>query len=439
MYTASAFTAVSARRTLGGQSFGSTVSYTPQTTIPTTVETPPVRRVVWPQTVRDYVQRCFAAENAIPGITTEEMQAKLKQVINEAAERSALHDVDWPTIPLPQALIQHERAAAFVTQSAKPWRDVNIAELNLHDLRPRTDKINPKKRKSLDLATEDSPTEDASSLTWRTVTSSNVLEDRITHAEPKQSKRSEKRQRKAQEAFTLDVSKSTLELEKRRQRFNIGKSGDVSPVRFETPEGGNGPVVGTCQILEKRYFRLTSAPKPESVRPLGVLEKAFAFIINKWKTEHNYGYTCDQLKSIRQDLTVQRIKNGFTVNVYQRHARIALELKDLGEYNQCQTQLRALYRQNLGGKPNEFLAYRILYFIYTNNRTDMSALLAELTDADRKAPEVQHALEVRSALALGNYHRFFALARDTPNMGSYLIEMFLARERLAALARICKG
>jgi len=42
-------------------------------------------------------------------------------------------------------------------------------------------------------------------------------------------------------------------------------------------------------------------------------------------------------------------------------------------------------------------------------------------------------------LALGNYHKFFRLYLDTLNMGAYLMDKFVGRERLAALAYICKA
>ena len=88
---------------------------------------------------------------------------------------------------------------------------------------------------------------------------------------------------------------------------------------------GDQPLVGRCMNLEKQYFRLTSAPDPDNVRPLHILEQTLELLKNKWREEQNYSYICDQFKSLRQDLTVQHIKNNFTVLVYEIHARIALE------------------------------------------------------------------------------------------------------------------
>ena len=388
----------------------------------------------WPDSVRFYVQRAFATENSVPGISREEVEMKLKEVISNAVESNTLHSVDWANVPLPQHMIldQHSRVAQM--HENPPWGD-GVAPLSLRDTNQTSADIFSKKRKHVEQDSNQRVQEKIPP--WRLATNNhNVFEDRISHPD--------KRQRN--EANVKGSSKSHNEKANRKKRFEDGHSGTLSRQPFapskahiHRPDQDKGPIIGRCQDLEKGYFRLTSDANPDTVRPLQVLEKTLDLLKKKWKKENNYSYICDQFKSLRQDLTVQHIQTDFTVNVYEIHARIALEKGDLGEYNQCQTQLRKLHLQHLGGHPEEFKAYRILYLLHTCNRSGMNDVLADLELEEKKDPAIKHALETRSALALGNYHRFFQLYLDTPNMGAYLIDMFVARERLAALSNMCIG
>lgn len=438
----SAYTSVNARRSFAPPPPPEPVPYpTPSPTMstqpsPVTPNSPNGgKRIDWPPAVRAYVSRCFGGEHAVDGISQEEMQTKLKQIITDAANSNNLLRIDWETLPLPQQMIQSEKKRANTATTAT-WKDVSSQPYPAEALTSLNGNQS-RKRKSSELVT---PETDADSQPpWRKTNYRNVFEDRITYPSPVN-----KRQRT--DHGGKNTSKLKTGLEHRKKRFENGRSGFQSPQNGNSsrddsplPDVDHGPVVGRSQVLEKNYFRLTSAPNPDTVRPLPILQKTLELLKKKWRKENNYVYICDQFKSLRQDLTVQHIKNEFTVNVYEIHARIALEKGDLGEYNQCQTQLRALYAQKLGGHPTEFKAYRILYFIHTCNRTDMNDVLADLTPTDKLEPAVKHALDVRSALALGNYHRFFQLYLETPNMGAYLMDMFVERERLAALASICKS
>ncbi|CAH7685831.1 SAC3/GANP/Nin1/mts3/eIF-3 p25 family-domain-containing protein [Phakopsora pachyrhizi] len=205
------------------------------------------------------------------------------------------------------------------------------------------------------------------------------------------------------------------------------------------PDWDRHTIVGCSQRLEKPYLRLTSEPNPADVRPLEVCKETLKHLKNKWKNEGNYNWICDQFKSLRQDLTVQRIKNEFTVSVYEAHARIALEKADLGEFNQCASQLRQLYKQGLKGKQDEFLAYHILYLIYSRNHSELNEVLPNITDSQRQVPCVKHALDVRFAVSTGNYRRFFNLFCVAPMMAGYLMDRFTERERIRALAIMARA
>ncbi len=126
-------------------------------------------------------------------------------------------------------------------------------------------------------------------------------------------------------------------------------------------------VKGTCTTLEKDYLRLTAPPRAEFVRPFPILQQhlwnlqseyyccnrddgnflqdRMTIPQTKWgisdsgdaenspfrRRQHDYLWFCSQLKAIRQDCTVQRIQCELAVDVYETHARIALQEGDLNE------------------------------------------------------------------------------------------------------------
>eukprot|EP00808_Paulinella_micropora_P010653 g33999.t1 len=242
-------------------------------------------------------------------------------------------------------------------------------------------------------------------------------------------------------------------------------------------------VVGTCTSLEKDYLRLTSAVDPSTVRPPSVLREALKRIQQKWVKESDYAWCCNQLKAIRQDCTVQRLKNTLVVRVYETHARISLEEGDLEEFAQCQTQLQDLYKEGLQGARWEFCAYKILHLCVISlvfkpkrpaSASSDASVKADFDSKDsdpagqiesmasRKAaaggvgfqtfmqemyrdpnarpglddPNIKFALAVRAALVAGNYASFFKLYRQAPNMTGYLLDFVLSTVRDLALEKI---
>lgn len=99
---------------------------------------------------------------------------------------------------------------------------------------------------------------------------------------------------------------------------------------MEGNEGNEGISIstaftGTNQDLEKEYLRLTGVsfilftilliyfnficlkqpPEPAMIRPLNVLKMSLEYVLDKYNKTNDYRYICDQLKAIRQDLTVR--------------------------------------------------------------------------------------------------------------------------------------
>ncbi|PWN49816.1 hypothetical protein IE53DRAFT_331407 [Violaceomyces palustris] len=377
----------------------------------------------WPQSLKDFANRAFSAcTDSNRKLVSDELRALIFQSFQEGT----IHSTDWSKVELKSLSVSKK-------QPIKKRGALSGSPSTLDDLARKE-----KRARRFEKDQEEFLRSENEGL--QSATASTSLAGRLGNASLDSSIGANGR---LDQRRTAARGHSSSSLPSRKGKFSqMTPSPSFAEGEYADPnviDWDEHTVVGTSTKLEKPYLRLTSAPDPKTVRPLSTLQQTLELLKKKWRTEGNYAYICDQFKSMRQDLTVQRIKNEFTVKVYEIHARIALEKGDLGEYNQCQSQLRGLYAYNIPGCTMEFLAYRILYLLHTRNRRDVNALMAELTAGHKAEPAVAHALSVRSALVTGNYHKFFELYNDAPNMNAYVMDHFVERERVNALLVIAKG
>lgn len=214
------------------------------------------------------------------------------------------------------------------------------------------------------------------------------------------------------------------------------------------------PIEGTCEDLEKSFFRLTSAPEPSEVRPRRVVERALERLEGMGDSV-GWHYANDQLKAMRQDLIVQHIRDGLTVRVYEHHARRALDAHAWQEYTNCQQALRHLYSEGIEGNESEFVAYRILWSAATAERAVSTATgvarssqdeaLSDLLAAVRwrargRCPSaVEHAMSVRCAAVDLDVPMFIHLYEEAPNRSGRIMELHLHSLRLRAASALCRS
>ena len=70
---------------------------------------------------------------------------------------------------------------------------------------------------------------------------------------------------------------------------------------------------------------------------------------------------------------------------------------------------------------------------------DLNLYVGQLTAEQKSSPYVQHALAVQRTMSSGNYHGLFDLYLNAPNMGAYIMDHFIDRERVRALMVMTKA
>ncbi|KAI6214645.1 SAC3-GANP domain-containing protein [Aphelenchoides besseyi] len=189
-------------------------------------------------------------------------------------------------------------------------------------------------------------------------------------------------------------------------------------------------IVGTCEQIEKPYFRLTAEADPSQVRPCHILVKSLERVRQRYQETGDYTSANDQLKSIRQDLITQDIRTAFAISAYECHVLLAIKHKDREEFNQSQQQLKVLY-QNLTKSPNRltFTAYRLLYYVYIEGESDATELLFKFKDEIKKSTELELARKVYLAYTTRDYCTVLRLYKNSSSVFRQVMDFFIERER----------
>ncbi|CAJ0942494.1 unnamed protein product, partial [Mesorhabditis belari] len=374
-----------------------------------------------PENVKRYIQRArMAIEQRDEGKLTEYLKKRLHPLINSGAVRM----INWDIEPLP-----HE--VNFEIKST--WTPVS----QLQGFMP--EKSHGRSKRPYAYGSAEKSSENVPHPKKKSQKKPVARGESQSHSADIYKASPQNQKVKKVQKWNLSVSDAKKN--ERALRFAEKSKKTTAPAAIDTgSELRNFLVRGTCQTVEKAFFRLTAAPDPSQVRPLEVLQKALELVKKKYRGGAEYSYLSSQLRSIRQDLTVQRIRNLFTVTVYETHARICLENKDREEFNQCQNQLKALYK-TVDNAPHkdEFTAYRLLYFVYMQNSTDILTLLKETKTAHNGDKCMMYALKVREAWARQYYPRLFKLYCEAPKMCGYIMDMFVERERKIFMNHILKA
>lgn len=364
----------------------------------------------WPPQLKTWVATCLGQ---MTESNREEASQEMKQVIAEAYQSGTLWTTDWVGMQLKSLL-------------PKP-----LPTVNLKRKMPDGSPISKKAKKA------------ASKQTTKTI--SDPFNDQVAlnkRAERFQREHEIEKSKSTKSGNSSSIKASPHHLFNKR---NISRNDSPYDPDYKPEPDPNVwewdtyTIVGTSGEVFKEYLRLTTEPKPDTIRPLAVLRQTLQQLKEKWKAKTPYHWICSQFKSLRQDLTVQRIKNDFTVQVYEIHARMALESNDMVEYYQCQAALMNLYDLGIPGKVEEFTAYRILMLLHGRNRGDLNLYVGQLTPNLKMNGAVRHALSVSRAILTGDYHQLFKLYLDAPNMGAYIMDHFIDRERAKALMVITKA
>lgn len=387
----------------------------------------------WPKSLHDFITRSFkeASNNKFNDNEVAQFKSQLRNLINMAISSNKIMDNDWDKQELPLLSGPGRRKLALYCDNIidnsrnnrknKSKKEINLDSNNDNDIENDNQGSKNSKRKRNIFGEYDSDSESDSNNNSDYI-NSNEFQNNIK-SKPKislgDSLKKLKKQKVKHNTETVISDQEKLKLRSKRFERELSIPTNVNL----TDKISTDPIIGKNQNLEKKYLRLTSQPNPETVRPLNILKKTLQLLFDKYFEGAKYSYLCDQCKSLRQDLTVQNIKNDFSIIAYEFHSKLAIENEDWGEFNQCQSQLKLLYDIKEFEKPNyfEFLSYRILYYILTNNYNEIFELELSLISKGYEINTndfLNYSLQIFKSIYNSNYYRLSETVTNFNNIVS---------------------
>lgn len=364
--------------------------------------------IYWPKPLHDFISRSFIKSEQLKLHNKEkkQFQNELKTLINKAIDEGKMEENDWTKQKIPSIERRPFKLDLYC----------NSVRKNKSQQRPNpigTNSISvsiPQKRNVF--GNYDNEGFDYGDSTGSPRVVMKPIKKRKKAANNNSMLLGYKTRLNGENNQMLSEKRKQLRSERFRKQLSYVPTMEPEPT-FDPSK----PLIGKCEKLEKRYLRLTTQPKPELVRPVPVLKKTLSLLLSKYTNGESYGYLCDQFKSMRQDLTVQNVQTKFTVLVYEIHAKLAMEFGDLGEFNQCQSQLKLLFQEtgSKGLHKYEFYAYKILYCILTDDMNEAMALKLDLLNKTGASndPYLKEAMKCLDYELSSNYYGLISVIKKT--------------------------
>jgi SAC3 family protein LENG8/THP3 len=80
-----------------------------------------------------------------------------------------------------------------------------------------------------------------------------------------------------------------------------------------------------------------------------------------------------------------------------------------------------------------------MYYTLQHLYIQLEKCLKTLTPTEKKTQEIKQAMNLKTAIVLGNYHQVFQLRPNLPHCGPHLLDIFVPKLRVLSLIKICKA